>query len=117
MCTSQHVYHRCCRSWGRNRLDPCIRSLVVDGHYTGCAYIESLGSVDTDDLCFQCERKASGDKSFELFKRSLPILSVRHAHAIKPSSCSVTSSNDAQVLLVLGRRHRDHVIAIADSGF
>lgn len=117
MCTSQHIYHRCCRCWGKERLEPCIRSCIIDGYHTGCGYIESLGTVDTEDLCLRCRSQATHDLAFERFKRALPRMSVRNTHLIVSDSCSVPSNNNARLLLVLGRRRRDHVIVTAGSGF
>ncbi|KAF2003669.1 hypothetical protein P154DRAFT_532043 [Amniculicola lignicola CBS 123094] len=57
MCHTEHVFHLKCRHWGRERFsgDPCIRSRIVDGRHTGCGYIESLGSVNSDDFCHRCK--------------------------------------------------------------
>ena len=57
MCHSEHVFHRPCRHWGRERLQPCCRSRVVNGFHTGCGYIESLGPVTSQEQCFACNHR------------------------------------------------------------
>ncbi|KAF2193718.1 hypothetical protein K469DRAFT_241304 [Zopfia rhizophila CBS 207.26] len=57
MCHTEHVFHRPCHHWGRERFvgEPCIRSRVVNGRRTGCGYIECLGSVNSNELCSDCK--------------------------------------------------------------
>lgn len=63
MCHTEHVFHRPCCHWGRERFvgEPCIRSRLVNGRYTGCSYRESLGSTNSNDYCCDCKyRQAKG---------------------------------------------------------
>lgn len=63
MCHTEHVFHRPCRHWGRERFvgEPCIRSRLVNGRHTGCSYRESLGSTNSNDYCCDCKyRQAKG---------------------------------------------------------
>lgn len=54
MCTSQCIFHGKCRHWGKDKLEPCIRSRFVDGVSTGCGYVSSLGTTDIDNKCWRC---------------------------------------------------------------
>ena len=72
MCYSQHVFHRQCRHWGKDRLDPCIRSRVVGTVHTGCGYIDSLGTVDTNDRCQRCTDSQGRKTPFELLLSLTP---------------------------------------------
>jgi hypothetical protein len=63
MCHTEHVFHRPCCHWGRERFvgEPCIRSRLVNGRHTGCSYRESLGSTNSNDYCCDCKyRQAKG---------------------------------------------------------
>jgi len=63
MCHTEHVFHRPCRHWGRERFvgEPCCRSRIVNGRHTGCGYIENLGSSNSDEYCHDCQyRRARG---------------------------------------------------------
>ncbi|KAF2203595.1 hypothetical protein GQ43DRAFT_256662 [Delitschia confertaspora ATCC 74209] len=63
MCHTEHVFHRPCCHWGRERFvgEPCIRSRVVGGRHTGCGYKESLGATNSNEYCCECRyRQAQG---------------------------------------------------------
>ena len=63
MCHTEDVFHKACHHWGRERFvgGPCCRSRLVNGRHTGCGYIEKIGSVNSNDLCFDCKfRQARG---------------------------------------------------------
>lgn len=63
MCYVEHVYHRPCRHWGRDRFvgDPCCRSRFANGYHVPCTYADNMGSVNSNELCGDCRyRLASG---------------------------------------------------------
>ena len=69
MCHTEDVFHGPCRHWGRERFigGPCCRSRVVNGHHTGCGYIEKIGAVNSNELCSDCKfrlTKGPGWKPF-----------------------------------------------------
>jgi hypothetical protein len=57
MCHTEDVFHAPCRHWGRERFigGPCCRSRIVNGRHTGCGYIEKIGAVNSNELCFDCK--------------------------------------------------------------
>ncbi|KAF1930128.1 uncharacterized protein M421DRAFT_91306 [Didymella exigua CBS 183.55] len=70
MCHTEHVYHRACSHWGRERIvgEPCCRARTASGRHTTCLYTENIGSVNSSDPCSQCiYQLARGDdwKPFE----------------------------------------------------
>jgi hypothetical protein len=70
MCHTEHVYHRACSHWGRERIvgGPCCRARIIGGRHTTCLYTENIGSANSSDPCSQCVYKlAQGDdwKPFE----------------------------------------------------
>jgi hypothetical protein len=56
MCYKEHVFHTPCHHWGREQFvgEPCCRSRVVQGEHTGCAYVEVLGSSNSELKCQNC---------------------------------------------------------------
>ena len=56
MCYTEHVYHRPCSHWGRERIvgEPCCRARIVNGRHTSCLYTETIGSVNSSQACAQC---------------------------------------------------------------
>ncbi|KAF2130484.1 hypothetical protein P153DRAFT_384753 [Dothidotthia symphoricarpi CBS 119687] len=72
MCHTEHVYHRPCSHWGRERFvgEPCCRARIVDGRYTPCLYAENIGSVNSKEACVDCRfRKSRGGDGWRPFAK------------------------------------------------
>ncbi|KAF1941342.1 hypothetical protein EJ02DRAFT_206512 [Clathrospora elynae] len=64
MCYTEHVFHRPCCHWGRQRFagEPCCRARIVNGYHLPCLYSENNGSVNSDELCFVCKYRIAHGK-------------------------------------------------------
>lgn len=67
MCYTVHTFHGLCSHWGRDRLQPCCRSRVVDGSHTGCGYIDSLGATNSPDWCGACKVRRQQNGKWQPF--------------------------------------------------
>ncbi|KAF2643601.1 hypothetical protein P280DRAFT_256796 [Massarina eburnea CBS 473.64] len=67
MCYTESVFHQPCCHWGKDRLEPCCRSRIVDGFHTGCGYHESLGSANSSELCHDCKYRAAQGEGWKPF--------------------------------------------------
>lgn len=57
MCHTEHVFHRPCGHWGRDRIvgEPCCRSRISNGRHVGCHYPERYGTGSSSSLCPTCK--------------------------------------------------------------
>jgi hypothetical protein len=70
MCHTEHVYHRACSHWGRERTvgEPCCRARITSGRHTTCLYTENMGSVNSNDPCSQCIYKLARGNDWKPFE-------------------------------------------------
>lgn len=69
MCHTEHVYHRTCSHWGRERIvgEPCCRARIIHGCYTSCLHAENIGSVNSSDPCSQCANQHARGEDWKPF--------------------------------------------------
>jgi hypothetical protein len=65
MCYVEDVFHIKCKHWGRQRFsgEPCVRSRVVNGVYTGCSEMIVAGMANSDQPCWLCKRPGEPRKT------------------------------------------------------
>src|SRR5690242_5606354 len=71
MCQMEHVYHRLCSHWGRERIVgvPCCRARIINGLFTPCLYAENIGSVNSNDSCSPCASQLARGAGWKPFAR------------------------------------------------
>lgn len=71
MCHTEHVHHRACSHWGRERIvgEYCCRARIINGRYMPCLYTENTGSVNSNDSCSQCTYQVTVGKGWKPFAR------------------------------------------------
>jgi hypothetical protein len=79
MCYIEHVYHRPCCHWGRDRFvgEPCCRSRFSNDYPIACTYAENIGSVNSSELCSNCKYRLTTGGAWRPFANVLVVMRTR----------------------------------------
>jgi hypothetical protein len=92
MCYIEHVYHRPCCHWGRDRFigEPCCRSRFANGFPIACTYAENIGSADNNELCSDCKYRLASPEPWRPLGSVDALLRLRLEEKVSKRESSVT---------------------------